>query len=178
MYRAIQLTSALVVLISANAAPAQDLFNNKTAREARRTYEAAVKQAKTDYIEQLEVAKKEEGSKGDLKEANVISDEIEEVKREGVNIARSPIARNQRRLEGTRWGPSRNLTLRFLKNNRVVFSDGDPGTWTLVDPQTLVLHREKNSKVSVWKFDERLRSVEIHRFEKATGDRPEVYRKF
>ena len=160
------------------AVDAQLPFKNKVARDARKAYEEAIRQARDTYIERLDMAIKEAGSEGDLDDANRIKDELDDLKSEKVNVEHDETARNMKRLEGTRWGPSPNLTLRLLSGNRVVFSDGDAGVWILSDPHTLLLQRRKNMKIAVWQFDSRLRTATTHRFAPVAGEQGEHYKRY
>lgn len=134
---------------------AQEPFNSETAVEAQRVYEAALAKAKADYVAQLDVAIKEAGAAGDLEEANRISVARKEVNSSGVSKEDDPVAKVRKQLEGTRWGPGKDETIRFHEGGQAVFNKGYPVTWILSDPRTLILQSDKSSNISVWQFDKK-----------------------
>lgn len=174
MYRSFLLVALCLFWNSANESWTAEPFANKTAREAQQVYEAEVAKAKADYAAKLEIAIKEAGGAGNLEEANRIA----ALKKEIESGEDDPVEKSRKALEGTRWGPNPQSTLKLYPDRKVVFAGGHSGTWILSDPQTLLLQSEKSANINVWKFDEKLKSARVYMFTQFKKDDEIVYKKY
>lgn len=173
MFLRISVFILLSIFTSWDATRADEPFNNETAKSAQKTYEQAVEKAKKEYLEQLEIAIKEAGGAGDLAEANRIAAERDAIR----DSEDDPIDRLRKRLEGSRWGINRNLTLKLNPKRKVVFAAGYPGTWILADEKTLILQSSRSANIEMWKFDESLRSAKKYTFE-LNKDKTRDYKRY
>lgn len=178
MFRTISLAAVCLILVTANSAVAQKKpFKNKTARAAKKSYEEAIAKAKKEYLAKLEIAIKEAGGAGDIDEANRIVAEKKEVA-SGTGAQRDPLEKLRKRLEGTRWGPRPTVTLKLMPKQQAILSGGGAAVWTVSDPRTVLLQDHKSRQITVWKFDERMKSARLYEFEQSKQSKPLIYKKY
>lgn len=173
------LTLILSLVIVHSAYAEEPVFKNARAIEAQRTYEEKLKSARQEYIQELEKAIKEEGGKGNLEEANKISDEKNALELEARGGDQDPISIVRRKLEGTKWRDPSNPQgyLGFLKDYKTRNHLNRSGVWIVTDEHTAVTQSHYGNNIYVFKFDEDLKTAKVYTFLESTKTKPRIFRK-
>jgi len=161
----------LLIGCAVYGSPKAEVIKNKKALEAKRAYETVLKQARARYVIQLSESIKEEGAKGNLKQANLLNEMKNKLEAGEDGSEVSAIMRAQKKLEGTRWGPTVKNSILLLTNRRVLFGNKTSGVWILTGTRTLVLQSSSSVNITVWSFNDRLNSATVHTFKHARGSR-------
>ena len=145
------------------------------ARVAKAAYDKAVKAAREAYIEQLELAIKEEGGAGNLEEANRLAEEKKSLELEGQLGSSDPADLAAKKLQNTTWKTRRNPKgfLRFLKDNKTQNHLKTGGVWIATDKDTVITQSRNSGAIYMFQFSKDLRSARVHRFE--SKGKPETY---
>ena len=143
----------LIVLI-----PISDIAEGDDRESARERYDAAVAQALTEYLVEVEEEIRAAGAEGDLEEANRLAAERD-------TISESPTESLAASLVGTRWSFGRGRFLEFRANGRAVNDKGISAVWVASDERTVLQQYHRTQVIYVWKFSEDLESVARYHFE-------------
>jgi hypothetical protein len=153
----------LLVICCSPALAADVAFKNVRARTAAQAYEDAQSKAREAYFEQLKIAIKESGAKGDLAEANQLAAEKESLELEQKRNGNDPLKLAARKLRNTKWRAASGTWIRFLSGNRTVTYSGAGGVWMMVNKST-ALTQSDSGAIYVFKFDKQLKSSTHYKF--------------
>jgi len=169
----------VLVLTTGSAFGAEPQFKNERAKKAEAAYQAALKEARRAYINELDQAIKEAGGAGDLDEANKMADVKEALEEEGKFNDRDPLALVRKKLENTTWKTPSNPKgfLRFGKANKTQNHTGNGGAWVVTDEVTALTQSHGTSNIYVFKFDEDLKTATVYTFVRSEKDKPRAYQR-
>lgn len=161
-----KLASSVLLFVAVFGATSELRAESAKAKAAAVAYQKAVMRARNTYIRALDAAIKEEGSKGNLKEATQLKDKKTSLELQNQRGSSNPAFLATRQLENSRWGNARNPKgfLQFLENNQTQNHLKTGGAWIATDKSTVITQSRNSGHIYLFQFSDDFKTATVHRF--------------